>query len=106
MIDTGGEKLVTHEDSRKVKHYVVDEYPCKTCIAYAVCQNNDIVSAIEECKNLCNAVIGTKGTKLNMTVSGIRPKTGEYNYYIYSRGGYIGNFWGDWRGEPYDRYSV
>ena len=86
---------MTHEDSRTLKHYMKTSAPCNECISYAMCQNRDVVRAIDSCKILSISI-----SNLNLEVTGLSlilattTNRGRCFFYIFNGGAYIGNFIG------------
>jgi len=86
---------MTHEDSRQLKHYMKTSAPCNECISYAICQNRDIVKAVDSCKNLSISI-----SKLSQTESGLSlilvttTTRGICFFYVFNNGSYLGNFKG------------
>ena len=95
MIDNGGENLPTHEHSRKTRFYLDNSHPCKECLSYAICQNEDIVVAIKECDRLAWSVFRRGGEihtpKLYLQLS--MTEGHQMQYYVSYDGVYMGNFW-------------
>lgn len=87
-------QTVAHEQSRKLKNYMKNISPCKDCISYAVCQNEDVVSAIWRCVILSTSIVGYKNKKegLYITISNEEKILNGYRYYVYYYGTYLGNF--------------
>ena len=82
---------MTNEQSRKLKNYLNDKSPCKDCIVYPVCQNEDVVIAVYKCVILSRSIAGYKEKGLYMVISGAHE---FYHFYVYHDTGYIGNFKG------------
>jgi len=89
-------QTVAHEESRKLKKYMKNISPCKDCISYAVCQNEDVVAAICRCAILSTSIAGSgyKNNKegLYITISNEEKILNGYRYYVYYYGTYLGNF--------------
>ena len=86
---------MTHEDSRTLKHYMKTSAPCNECISYAMCQNRDIVIAVNSCKTLSISI-----SKLSIEETGLclilatTTTRGRCFFYVFNNESYLGNFTG------------
>ena len=90
---------MTNEESRKLKNYLKNKPPCKDCISYAVCQNEDVVTAVWKCIILSVSISGFRKEGLSMVISKGKHKTTlrkgfDYRYYVYYDTAYLGNLQG------------
>lgn len=83
--------MITHEDSRRLKHYKDQLDPCKECMCYPMCQNADIVESIRDCYNLSVYLEGKKAGELNVILQSTSSDT-RYILYVYDGAAYLGNF--------------